>query len=339
LLQLARDLQSYPEATLIDRLQYLDFLHTFRDPEFSSYLTVVENATADKPTDLAVLASWMTSNNLSLLALDFVRGLPAEQLQKWPASIAVADIYTRLGDWRALENFVKMGSWQQFDFIRQAYLARALRAQDKPAAAEHEWADAVKEATARTDSLLLLLRTTSEWKWDSETADLLWKLTKYPEKQNEALQTLYRRYANNGDTQGLYRVLVRLSQLDPHNIGVQNNLAQVSLLLNATPEEARRQAADVYRRMSSNAAYAATYAYSLLTKGDAKEAVRIMSSLTEEQLRDPTISAYYGICLVAARDNRARAYLEAGRKATLLPEEKALIDKAFRDLPPVRAAP
>jgi len=109
-------------------------------------------------------------------------------------------------------------------------------------------------------------------------------------------------------------------------------LAQVSLLLNANPEEARRAAANVYHKSPTNPAYMTTYAYSLLTQGNAKEALRIMSSLSEEQLGDPTISAYYGICLAAARNERARAYLELAQKATLLPEEKSLIEKAVRDL-------
>jgi hypothetical protein len=58
-----------------------------------------------------------------------------------------------------------------------------------------------------------------------------------------------------------------------------------------------------------------------------------MSSLTAEQLQDPAISAYYGICLATAHDEKARSFLEAGQQATtLLPEEKALIDKALASL-------
>jgi hypothetical protein len=66
-----------------------------------------------------------------------------------------------------------------------------------------------------------------------------------------------------------------------------------------------------------------------LTAGKTKEALAVMSKLSPEQLRDPAISAYYGICLAAAKDARADEYLELGKKAPrLLPEEQALIDKA-----------
>jgi hypothetical protein len=75
-----------------------------------------------------------------------------------------------------------------------------------------------------------------------------------------------------------------------------------------------------------------TYAYSLLTQGNSKEALRIMSSLSEEQLSDPTISTYYGIFLAANGDEKARTYLDVGKQANLLPEEKALIDRAYAGL-------
>jgi len=42
LISLARELQSYPEATWNDRFLYLDFLHTLQDPQFSAYLTELE---------------------------------------------------------------------------------------------------------------------------------------------------------------------------------------------------------------------------------------------------------------------------------------------------------
>jgi hypothetical protein len=334
LLQLAKELQDYPETTLSDRLIYLDFLHQLQSAQFSAYLSELEKNATATPNDLATLLSWMSQNSLNLLALDFIKTLSPRLIQQWPVPLAIADIYSRLKDWRALEESAKKMNWQQLDYLRHAYLARALRAQDKTAAAEHEWTAAAKDASGRSDAVVSLVRAASEWKWENEATELLWTLAKFPEKQNEAFQTLYQLYAKTGDTQGLFRVLVRLAEFEPDNLNVQNNLAQVSMLLKANMDEARRTAANVYRKEPSNAAYATTYAYSLLTKGDAKGAVKIMKSLTEQQLRDPSISAYYGICLAAVHDEQATAFLQAGQKASLLPEEKALIDKAFANVIP-----
>jgi predicted Zn-dependent protease len=332
LLELAGELQAYPEATWNDRLVFLDLLHAVQDPQFSSYLTELEKEAADDPGSLAALLSWMSRSRLNLLAFDYLKTLPAETLQKWPVPVAVADVLVQLSKWQELEAMTTKAQWNRFDFLRHAYLSRALREQGKAGAAEHEWAAAAKQASEQSDFLSVLIQTASEWKWENEMTDLLWSLSKRSEKQKEAFLALYRNYAKAADTQGLYRVLLRLSELDTTNLDVQNNRAQVSLLLDANPPEARRLAADVYNKSPKNPAYMTTYAYSLLTQGNAKEAVRIMSSLSAEQLSEPNISAYYGICLAATGDEKARSYLDFGKQANLLPEEKALIDKAYANL-------
>jgi thioredoxin-like negative regulator of GroEL len=333
LVALAREVQTYPDATLADRIMYLDFMHQVQDPQFSAYLSELEKMTAPNPVALAQLLSWMSIKNLNLVALDFLKTLPPETRAKWPVQLAVADIYLHLRDWPGLVGVTKDATWKQ-NFLRHAFYAHALRAQDKSAAAEREWAAAVREASNDSSSLLSLISLVSQWRWETETVDLLWALTKRPDKQNEAMATLYRHYSKSNDTQGLYRVLLRLAESDPTNLDVQNNLAQISLLLNAQPDDARRSAADLYHKKPSNPAYAATYAFALLTKGNVQEAERIMDALSEEQRRDPAISAYYGICLAAAKDSRARAFLETGRDAVLLPEEKTLIDQALARLGP-----
>jgi predicted Zn-dependent protease len=331
LMDLARDLQGYPDATWTDRLVYLDFLHGLQDPQFTSYLADLEKKAADKPVWLGALISWMARNNLNLFALDYVRTLPAESLRTWPVPLAVADIYVRLREWKSLEAETAKANWGRFDFLRHAYLTRALREQDKKGEAEREWNVAVKDATT-SESLLLLIQAVSEWKWPNETADLLWALSKHSDKQKEAFVALYQQYSKAADTQGLYRVLVRLAELDSNNLDLQNNLAQVSLLLSANREDARRAAEEVYHKAPKNPAYTTTYAYSLLTQGNSKEALRLMNTLSEEQLNNPTISAYYGIFLAANGDEKARPYLDFAKQANLLPEEKTLVEKAYASL-------
>ena len=326
---LARELQEYPEATFSDRMLYLDVLRQLRDPKFTGYLTNVEKDAVSKPADLATLLSWMKKSGMSLLAIDFSRSLPADTLSKWPVPLALAEAYAKVADWTDLEAVIKGKNWGEFDFLRHAYLALALRGQDKPAAADREWATAQKDAGSQVQYLSALSRAVAEWGWEKETADLLWALTKYPQTQTEALQGLYQKCAVAGDTLGLYRVLVRLAEVQPQDMGIQNNLAQVSLLLNADVERARKLAADLYRKEASNPAYASTYAFSLYTKGDVKGALQIMNRLTDEQLRDPSLAAYYGVILVAAGDKaKAQEYLKLGSSAKLLPEEKALVAKA-----------
>ena len=63
--------------------------------------------------------------------------------------------------------------------------------------------------------------------------------------------------------------------------------------------------------------------------------LKILETLTPEQLHTPEIAAYYGVLLTAAGDQaRAVEFLDLGEKATLLPQEKVLLEKARRSLAP-----
>ena len=333
LLELARELQSYPEAAVSDRLLYLDLLHQLHDPQFISYLTELETNAGAEPARLAALIEWMNRNNLNLLVLDFLKGVPPDELEKWPVPLAAADLYAHLKDWRKLESLIKDADWRQGDFLRHAYLARALRGQEKPVEAEREWATAQKQASGQTELLATLARATADWNWQRETLELLWMLTKYPEKQRDALQELYQRYIDTEDTAGLHRVLVRLAEIDPDDSRLQNNLAHVSLLLNADVERAQKMAAELYRKERSNPAYVSTYAFALLTKGDRAGALRVISELTESQLREPSVAAYYGVVLAASgNSDKARAYLKFAATAKLLPEERQLLARTESSL-------
>lgn len=329
LLGFARELQEYPEATLSDRLLYLDLLRQLRAPEFTQHLTEIENRVASNPAELAAVLSWMNANGMGLLALDFTRSLPADIVTKWPVPLAIAEAYDRLADWEKLEDFVQGKNWGPFDFLRHAYLSRAFREEGRAVVADREWALAQKLAGTQTRFLSVLSQTVSGWGWKKESLDLLWVLSKHPETQLEALEGLYQEYIRTGDTPGLYRVLTRLSELMPGDRRIQNNLAQLRLLLNADVERARQVASDVYAQEPSNPAYASTYAFALYTKGDANEGLKVMNRLSAEELHQPAVATYYGVLLAAAGETeKAREYLSLVDSAKLLPEERALITKA-----------
>jgi hypothetical protein len=325
---LAANLQSYPEASFADHLLYLDVLRQLRDREYPAYLSRVEIDASTRPADLGALLSWMNMNSMSLVAIDLAKSLPVDLLTAWPVPWALAEAHSKLGDWPELQKLAQTENWEEFEFLRHAYLARAFRGEKDSAGATREWSDATRAASARPQLVLMLARTIYDWGWKNESIDLLWQLTKYAEMQFEALRALYVYYQKAHDTQGLYRVLSRLSEIDPDDAKVQNNLAQVSLLLHVDLDRAGKRAAELYRKDSSEPAYASTYAFSLYAKGDAQGAVNAIGKLREDQLQDPSLAAYYGIFLAAIGDKeKARKYLARGRQADLLPEEKDLVER------------
>ena len=325
---LAKELQAYPEHAFTDRLLLLDLLRQMHDTEFTSYLTAIEADAASNAKDLSTLLSWMNGAGLSALALDYSRSLPPDDLKKWPVPLALAESYTHLSNWNGLEKLTKGEEWNRYNFLRRAYLARAYREMRIDVAAEHEWGAAVKEASAQPETLSTLIKTVSDWGWKKDAVDLLWTLTKFSEKQREALQALYRHFNKELDSQGLYRVTARLAEIEPEDLTLQNNLAQISLLVGVDTDRARKIATNIYQKEPTNAAYASTYAFSLFSRGDAAKAVAVMDTLGEDRLRKPEVATYYGVFLAGAGDARAPEFLALADSAKLLPEEKTLVDQA-----------
>lgn len=328
-LALAKELEDHPDAGFGDRILYLELLRQNLDPAYEEYLARLKSTAPTKPADLAALLSWLIRNHKTAEAIEFTKDLPPELVSKWPVPLAIAEAYAQSKSWPELERMTRNSTWSSYEFLRRAYLARALRGQDKTLAAEQELSAAQKEAAINPKMLSMLTKTVAEWGWQGEAVELLWALTKSAETKALALQTLYEHYMRSADTPGLYRALAKLAELNPQDSAVQNNLAQVSLLLGVDTDHARRSAAELAAKDPSNPAYASTYAFALLTKGDIKGALNAMNRLSGDQLRDPSVSIYYGLVLTAAGEKeQAREFLVRSWEATLLPEEKALVAKA-----------
>jgi Flp pilus assembly protein TadD len=329
LVQLARELQAYPEATFNDRLLLLDFLHQLQDEQFGAYLTELEKNAVANPSELAALLSWMGQNHLNLLALDFIKTLPRDATQKWPLPRVLADVYLQLRDWPALDSVTRNANWGQFEFLRHAYLSRALRERSDKLGAESAWTSAVHEASADSRRLHALEQHVATWGWEKETTDLLWMLGKDAEMGRSALAALYQHYLTREDTVDLYRVATRLCDMSPDDENAQNNFAQLSLLLNVNTERACAVAEHLYKKDPKNAVFSSTYAFALYRQGRYQQAAKVLNDLKPDDLRQPQIAAYYGMFLAAAGDKtRAAEYLERGSTAQLLPEERALVEEA-----------
>ena len=225
------------------------------------------------------------------------------------------------------------GNWGSVDFLRNALQARAFRELGSEPESAAQWNEALKKLAADPRQAIVLAETVERWGWHNEAVDLLWLMAKDPVKGEDALGALYGYFAKNGDTQNLYRVLLHQIELRPNDANVQNNFAELSLLLNLNTDRGQKIAREVYEKDPKNAAYVSTYAFALHTQGDTKKALSILETLSPEQLHKPEIAAYYGVMLAAAGDQvRAREFLDIGEKATLLPQEKALVEKARRSL-------
>ncbi len=154
------------------------------------------------------------------------------------------------------------------------------------------------------------------------------------EHARTALSALQHIYKATEDTRGLLRVAKRATELNPNDLVAANNCASLGLLLNGD-STARRLALRLHTEHPENRAFAATYAFALHTEGECAEALQLMESFKTEELRVPTLAAYYVVFLVEnGKFERAREFLPFAERAVLLPEEKQLLTAAARRLPP-----
>jgi cytochrome c-type biogenesis protein CcmH/NrfG len=332
-LELARQLDSFPNKTFADRLLLLTALDAAKDNGFAAFLDEMKTTSAEDPERAAAVITWLNMHNRAAEAIGWSVQLQPGIVGQKMVQIALSDAFVTSKDWAGLKRLVNSSNWGTFDFLRSALHSRAARELgDQPESAA-QWNDALKKVAADPRQAMTLAETVEKWGWRAEAIELLWIVAKNPTKGGDALRALYGYFAKNADTENLYRVLLHEIELRPNDRNVQNNFAQLSLLLNLNVDRGQKLAREVYESDPKNAAYASTYAFALQTAGDAKKGVRILESLTPEQLHDPAIAAYYGILLAAAGDQaRAGEFLDLGEKATLLPQEKALIEKARRSL-------
>ncbi len=332
-LELARQLDSFPEKSFADRLLLLTALDAAKDNGLAAFLEEMKTTSADDPERAAALLTWMNMHRREKEAIGWSAQLPPGVLGQKLVQIALSDSYVAVKDWTGLQRLVNSGNWGTVDCLRNALHARALRELGNTSEAASQWNEALKKVSPDARQALSLAETVEKWGWRSEAIELLWVVAKDPVRGEDALRMLYGYFAKNGDTENLYRVLLHQVELRPDDPNVENNFAQLSLLLNLNPDRGQKAAREVFEKDPKNAAYVSTYAFALYAAGDAKKALATIETLTPEQLRKPEIAAYYGIFLAAAGDQaRAPEYLALGEKATLLPQEKALIEKARRSL-------
>lgn len=331
--ELAKELDELPGAPFADRLVALGILRSRNDPAFTAALTRLEAESTQSAEKAVKFINWMNSHGLALLAIDWSKQLPPEMLDNIPLRFALADAYVRLRDWAALKTILQRGSWDRAEPIRRALQAKAARETNDAVGFEKNWVAALDAAGRDPVSLNLLQTIAFQWNWTDKATAVLWMLAENRATQRNALEALYRHYAAQRDTTGLYRTLSRLVAVNPDDPAVRNNFAQISLLLKAETSHARGIAQDLHQAHPHDAAFASTYAFALFQSGDVKGALQIMNQLTPEQLHDPSVAAYFGILLAAAGQNDTAAeYFALAEKAKLLPEEEELVAQAKASL-------
>jgi thioredoxin-like negative regulator of GroEL len=326
-LKYSRELDRLPNRDFSDRLLLLSILKAAGDAETQALLEQLKVDAGADLSQISALMAWMNAQKNSTQVVAWVKTLPPAVLRKRAVPLNVADAFIATGDWNGLLEFCAAAKWETVDYIRNALMAKALRETGQDST--QQWNEAVAKINPGSEQIFALAELAQKWGWEKEALDLWWLAAKDPNHSEKTLRLLYDFYAGRQDTAELYRVLVRLEKLHPNDRAVGNNLAQISLLLHLDPDRAYRLAREVHEQEPKNVDFAATYAFALYLQGDVEKAWQLLGGFPETELERPQIAAYYGVILAGSGDfPRAAKFLDLGAKASLLPEERKLVEKA-----------
>ena len=329
--ELTETLAAEPRAVFADKLIRLSVLRSLNDQLAPSYLTELRDASMAKPADLTQLLVWMNSQNLAIMVEEWTSTFPTDMVSKPPVCVVLAESSMKASRWTQLRALVEKGNWAEADYLRRAFLARALERLGDPDAGAAEWKEALAASLSGADALLrlqALAKACKEWGWKERGEEVLWKMSGYYGCPRWALDALWEGALQRGDSAQLQAISRILAKANSKDFGLRNNYIFLSLLTRTEEGNPQQAAEELYREHPGNPIVASTYALALYQKGMSDKAVAVMSALKPLELQDPQVAIYYGIFLTAAgHAAKAEEYLRLGADWPLMAEEKALLTR------------
>lgn len=328
-LDLSAELLKQASSVFQDQLLRLDVLQESKPADYPAALAACQRAAAADHGRIFEMANWQMDRKGPRETLAWLQSLPVQNQTNVSIAVIMAESRTKLQDWRGLQTALEKQDWSELDFMRHAFLARALKGQDLAAAATAEWGLARQLAGKQKARLAMLLQSAARWNWNSEAEEILWTIVnQYPEDQLSFQVLAHALYAT-GRTRPLLSLYGLQAKRRPADLGAKNNLAMTALLLDAQELRPHDLAREVYQKASTNAAYASTYAFSLHLQKRDTEALKVIEQLPPKALEDPSIAGYYGLILKSTgNQDKSQVYLGWAFKNQMLPEEKQLFEQA-----------
>ncbi len=326
-LALSKELADQNNSVFADKLLRLDVLKKTHSDEFTPTLAVFEREAATNSAKLFDLANWQMKQLSTAAALGWLQSLPLQTRTNQPACLLAAQCQLDLGDWAGLQGSLQQQNWNELEFMRHAFMARALRQQGLTDASTAEWGVALQSVNGTKGTTIALFRLALEWRWNTEAEQLLWTVVnKYPEEK-WATTTLTQALMAWHRTRSLMELFDIMAKRNPNDLEIKNNLAMIAMLLGEQSLNPYDMAREVYEKAPTNPSYASTYAFSLYLQGKYPESLKVMQQLPPAELQKPSAAGYYGMIL-KANGNRALAKAYLDRAAGGLPEEQTLFNQA-----------
>lgn len=329
----AGQLVTLPEATLEDALLHLNLLRLTNDADAAAAETRLAGRAAQSAADAAVFATWLLVQNRTRDASDWIGRLPADT-RAAPAVRAIeAECAAARADWPELATLLKAGAWGPVlsDAIDLALSARTLDERKRIELRHSVWRESVELARANPATLRALLRLALTWGWTDDAETVLLAIARGSPHESWAFNALISSAYRRKDTAALKTAYSLLREAHPSNRRATGDWAMVTLLTEPSPAETRAKsvARELYETEPANPFFATTHAFALYQQKRTLDALAVMERLSSAELHVPGRALYYGLLLATLGETqRADSYLELAAKASLLPEERKLLEQA-----------
>jgi Tfp pilus assembly protein PilF len=321
-------------CTVGDMPNCLSALAKADEAQYATVIADLKQAHRVTPDAAAQLVGWLNQIGRSAEALEWMKTLPEQGLQRPPLSVSKAESLRLVADWAALRAWTAQGDWgDNLDFLRWAYGLQAARALGDGQQAEELWRNLQKHAQSNGVHALFAGSTIYTWGMVDEAEALWW----YAAGQNnnvaiEALGTLARHYQVRRDAAGQYRVFNQLHSLHPQDADVTNNFAFFAALTGNREQLAEQLSRDNLASHPGNTTYLATRAFVLLMRGHVDEALKLIAPLANESPKSSAVAFVYGLALAGSGEKtKAKTVLQTLNPAALTVRETELIKAALGD--------
>lgn len=285
-------------------------------------------AASDHPLDALPVAAWMLrAGGLAKDVSDWVDALPGEVTKSESLHLLWADAMAQQNRWHEMIEQMDKAEWGPADYVRLAYLARALALSGNEILAGARWRQALRAAASSPQFLWSLWAVTSQWDgWEEREVDLAWSL--YEVTRSPSLLTrLSEIYAKRGSAYDLFRVAKLAYSNQPDSFPAANNFAYLALLLDQERELALQIAEKNYLENPADPPRVSTFALALCRDSRAAEALALLDKLPPSQRNAPEFALVDAVALTATgRREAALAAISRAPVDALLDAENKLLE-------------
>ncbi|MEO6874945.1 MAG: hypothetical protein ABI222_08995 [Opitutaceae bacterium] len=331
--ELVQQLGKVDGLTVPDRLLMIEGEQLIGAADAAALLKQLQSDVASHPAQVAQVLDFLVRTGASASAPAWVASLPAETQKDETVQTGIAEILRRERAWPQLEKYLTGQRWVRREYLRQALLASAYRAQGRSAEFTQAWGLALLDAGGNLPKTLELLAKTQAWNWVNERYDVAWKLFLLVPLNDEVRSGLVRWERNQGNTANLNRIFTRVVQAGGADRATQNNLAYTDLLLDSNLLRAAQSAADLVKAEPHNPFFITTRALALYKQGRPVDALALLDTLTLAERSEPVRMLFRAVFLTKlGRVDQAAEVMNDVTLPGMLPEEKRLADGAMLEI-------